>query len=155
MYEELSLSPFISALFDVIESWRFSYVVIKLWEISAEELLHTGLIGPLPLLPLTKGGTEQEALAATIDTLYRADEYELLSLTKLLAGLVMKRKDQQELLERMFAMYKDIVEESWVYQKVMQQGLEKGLEQGLEKGLEKGLEQGLGLGERRALSAVI
>jgi len=132
---EIPQSPFISALFNVIESWRFSYMVIKLWEISAEELLHSGLIGPLPLLPLTKGGTEQEALAATIATLYRADEYELLSLTKLLAGLVMKRKDQQELLERMFAMYKDIVEESWVYQKIMQQGL--------------------GLGEQRALLAII
>ena len=67
------------------------------------------------------------------------EKYELLSLTKLLAGLVMKRKDQQELLERMFAMYKDIVEESWVYQKIMQQGLE----------------QGLGIGERRALLAII
>ena len=132
---EVPPSPFISALFDVFESWRFSYIVIKLWEISAAELLHTGLLGPLPLIPLTKGGTEQEALAATIDTLYKADEYELLSLTKLLAGLVMKRQDQQELLERMFAMYKDIVEESWVYQKIM--------------------EQGLGLGERRALVAIV
>ena len=140
---EIPQSPFVSALFDVIESWRFSYVVIKLWEISAEELLHTGLIGPLPLIPLTKGGTEQEWLTATIATLYNAEKYELLSLTKLLAGLVMKRKDQQELLERMFAMYKDIVEESWVYQKIMQQGLEKGLE------------QGLGIGERRALLAII
>ncbi len=152
---EAPQSPLVSALFDEIEAWRFSYVIIKLWETSAEELLRTGLIGPLPLLPLTKGGTEQEWLAPTIATLYAADEYELLSLTKLLAGLVMKHKGQQELLERMFAMYKDIVEESWVYQQIVQRGLEKGLEQGLEKGLEQGLEQGLGLGEQRALMAII
>jgi len=136
-------SPLVSALFDEIEAWRFSYVIMKLWEISAEKLLRTGLIGLLPLLPLTNGGTEQEWLATTIATLYAADEYELLSLTKLLAGLVMKRKDQQELLERLFAMYKDIVEESWVYQQIVQRGLEKGLE------------QGLGLGEQRALLAII
>lgn len=80
-------------------------------------------------------------------SLYAADEYELLSLTKLLAGLVMKHKSQQDLLERLFAMYKDIVEESWVYQQIVQRGLEKGLEQGLEKGL--------GLGEQRALVAII
>ena len=114
-------------------------MVIKLWETSAEDLLRTGLIGPLPLIPLTNGGTEQEWLATTIATLYAADEYELLSLTKLLAGLVMKHKSQQELLERMFAMYKDIVEESWVYQQIVQ----------------RGLEQGLGRGEQRALVAII
>ena len=48
-------------------------------------------------------------------------------------------------------MYKDIVEESWVYKQIVQ----RGLEQGLEKGLEQGLEQGLGLGEQRALLAII
>src|SRR5581483_11510476 len=95
--------------------------------------------GLLPLLPLTNGGTEPERLASTIATLYAADEYELLSLTKLLAGLVMKHKSQQDLLERLFAMYKDIVEESWVYQQIVQRGLEKGL----------------GLGEQRALVAII
>ena len=152
-------SPLISALFDEMEVWRFSYAIMKVWEISADELLQTGLIGLLPLLPLTNGGTEPERLATTIATLYAADEYELLSLTKLLAGLVMKHKSQQDLLERLFAMYKDIVEESWVYQQIVQRGLEKGLEQGLEKGLEqgleKGLEKGLGLGEQRALVAII
>lgn len=44
-------------------------------------------------------------------------------------------------------MYKDIVGESWVYQKIIQQGREQGLE--------KGLKQGLGLGERRALLAIV
>ncbi|MGI9061966.1 MAG: hypothetical protein ACR2H5_25710 [Ktedonobacteraceae bacterium] len=40
-------------------------------------------------------------------------------------------------------MYKDIVEESWVYQQIVQRGLEQGLE------------KGLGLGEQRALVAII
>src|SRR5450755_593825 len=62
-------SPLVSAVFDEIEAWRFSYVVIQLWETSAEELLRTGLLVPLPLIPLTKGGTEQEWLATTIATL--------------------------------------------------------------------------------------
>jgi predicted transposase YdaD len=130
---------------------QFQYIVIKLWEVSADELLSSGLLGPLPLIPLTRGGTEQASLSTTVATLHAAGQYELISLTKLLAGLVMKGQSQQELLERMFAMYKDILEESWVYQELIQRGMEKGLVQGLEKGLD----QGLALGERRALLAII
>ena len=64
-------------------------------------------------------------------------------------------------------MYRDTLEDSWVYQKILREGHEKGLSQGLEKGLsqglekglsqglEKGLSQGLALGEQRALLAII
>ncbi|HYK86742.1 MAG TPA: hypothetical protein VEV19_15340 [Ktedonobacteraceae bacterium] len=148
---EVPPSPLISALFDEIESFRFNYVVIKLWEVSAAELLRSGLLGPLPLVPLTRGGTEQDSLATTIATLHAAGQYELISLTKLLAGLVMKGKSQQELLERMFAMYKDILEESWVYQELIRRGVEQGLEKGLVQGLDRGQTQG----EQRALLTII
>ena len=48
-------------------------------------------------------------------------------------------------------MYKDVLEESWVYQQIMQRGVEQGLVQGLEKGLDRGQTQG----EQRALLAII
>ena len=33
-------------------------------------------------------------------------------------------------------MYQDILEESWVYQKILREGLEEGREQGIEEGLQ-------------------
>ncbi len=140
-------SPLITSLFDEIEIWRFHYVVIRLWEIAAEEMLHSGLIGLLPLVPLTKGGTKQELLLTTVAELVAAKEYDLLALAKVVASLIMKGKIEQETLERMFAMYQSILEDSWVYQEIMQQGMEKGIEKGLDKGLAQG--------EQRALLAII
>jgi predicted transposase YdaD len=137
------VSPLIQLVFDEIETWRFHYRVIKLWEIPAEHLVHSGLIGVLPLVPLVQGGTEMEALTTVVNELYAAGEYELLSLTRLIAGLVMKQPAQQDMLRRMFAMYRDIIEESWVYQEILKEGLEKGEN------------QGLALGEQRALLAII
>jgi predicted transposase YdaD len=148
-------SPAITALFDEIEIWRFHYVVIRLWEIPAEELLRSGLIGLLPLVPLTKGGTEQETLLMTVTELAAAKEYDLLALAKLIAGLITKGKIAQETLERMFAMYHSILEDSWVYQELIQRGREEGMEKGMEKGIEKGLDKGLTQGEQRALLAMI
>jgi len=144
-------SPVITALFDEIEIWRFHYVVIRLWDIPADELLRSGLIGLLPLVPLTKGGTEQETLLTTVTELAAAKEYDLLALAKVIASLIMKGKIAQETLERMFAMYQSILEDSWVYQEIMQRGIEKGIEKGIDKGLDKGLTQG----EQRALLAMI
>lgn len=160
-------SPLIKMVFDEIETWRFHYRVIKLWEIPAEQLVRSRLIGLLPLVPLVDGGTEMEALTTVISELYAASEYELLTVTRLIAGMIMKGPAQQELLERMFAMYRDTLEDSWVYQKILREGHEKGLNQGLEKGLSQGLEKGLSqglsqglekglaLGEQRALLAII
>jgi len=147
--------PLVEAAFDEIEVWRFHYRVVKLWEVPADDLVRSGLMGLLPLAPLAQSGTELETLTTVVAELYTAGEYELLSLTRVIAGLVMKQPTQQEMLRRMFAMYKDILEDSWVYQEILREGQEKGLNQGLEKGLSQGLNQGLSLGEQRALLAII
>ncbi len=152
-------SPVIDIALDEYEVWRFNYHMVKLWEESAFELVRSGLTGVFPLIPLTNGGTEQEALTTVVAELYAAHEYELLSLSRLIAGMVMKQPAQQEMLRRMFAMYRDILEESWAYQEILREGHEKGLTEGLEKGLEKGLNQGLergrSFGEMRALLTII
>ena|GEM_PF-1513178 len=83
----------------------------------------------------------------TVAELVAAKEYDLLALAKVVASLIMKGKIEQETLERMFAMYQSILEDSWVYQEIMQQGMEKGIEKGLDKGLAQG--------EQRALLAII
>lgn len=139
----IPVSPLVKAAFDEIEVWRFHYRVVKLWEVPADELVRSGLMGLLPLAPLAQGGTELEALTTVVAELYTAGEYELLSLTRVIAGLVMKLPTQQEMLRRMFAMYRDTLEDSWVYQEILREGQEKGLN------------QGLSLGEQRALLAII
>ena len=48
-------------------------------------------------------------------------------------------------------MYKDILEESWVYQELIRRGVEQGLEKGLVQGLDRGQTQG----EQRALLTII
>ena len=45
-----------------ILSLYFHFIVIKLWEITAEELIQTNLIGLLPLVPLTKDGAQYEVI---------------------------------------------------------------------------------------------
>lgn len=126
-----------------------------MWEIEAKELLRSGLIGLLPLVPLTKGGTEPETLLTTVTELAAAKEYDLMALARVIAGLITKGKIAQEALERIFAMYHSILEDSWVYQELIQRGREKGIEEGIEKGIEKGLDKGLTQGEQRALLAII
>jgi predicted transposase YdaD len=133
----------VSRFFNLYETHRFHFRVIKLWEIPAKDLLQSGLIGLLPLIPLTQGGTEEDTLTTTAAELYVAKEYDLLALAKVIAGLRMRNKMDQETLERMFRMYQDIIQESWVYQHIIEQGMEKGMEKGLEKGLEQGIEKGM------------
>jgi predicted transposase YdaD len=119
-------SPIIKSVFDSIEVWRFNYVVIKLWEISAEELIAQGLLGLLPLVPLTRHGTRPEILSEVANTLFVEKEGDLLALTKMVAGLVLKRKPEKAEIERIFEMYRDILEDSWVYQEVKQQAIAEG-----------------------------
>src|SRR5579859_4311848 len=52
----LPQSPLIWELPDGREILHFEFVVIKLWEIEAEELITLGSPGLLPLLPLCKNG---------------------------------------------------------------------------------------------------
>ena len=40
-----------------------------------------------------------------------------------------KDEDESQELKRRFAVYHDIIEESWVYQEILHKGLEKGIQQ--------------------------
>ncbi|MBV9227686.1 MAG: hypothetical protein JOZ18_00130, partial [Chloroflexi bacterium] len=56
----------------------FEFVVIKLWEIAAQELVSTGLVGLLPLVPLTKDGKQREVVETMIEEIVAAEQPELL-----------------------------------------------------------------------------
>ena len=141
----------------------FYFRNIKLWELSAEMLKQQGLEGMLPLLPLTKGGARHEVVEQMIEGLAVAGKQDLLPLGYAFAALVLVSEDERNWLRKRFDMLKDILEESWAYQEMVQKGLEKGLlqglqkgmEEGMEKGMEKGMEEGMEKGKLEALRQAI
>jgi flagellar biosynthesis/type III secretory pathway protein FliH len=95
--------------------------------------------------------TRDETIGSMIEGLRTAGKDDILALGYAFAGLVYKAEDDKQWLKRRFAVFHDILEDSWSYQEMVQkgidQGLQKGLDQGLQKGLQKGLEQGVKQGE--------
>ncbi len=122
-------SPLIRKLPSGEEVHRFYYQVIEVAKISAKQLLQRGLLGLLPLLPLTDGGTQPEVMQEAVSTLVEAREIELLALAYTFGGLVSGDRAYDEWFERSFAMLEDIMEESWTYKEIIRKGLEKGREE--------------------------
>jgi len=94
--------------------------------------LQTGLVGLLPLLPLTQDGARREVVEQMITGLVSTEKAESLWIGYALASKVLK--DDLKWLKRRFAMLGDILRETPVYQEVLAEGLEKGLEQGIKEG---------------------
>ena len=67
------------------------------------------------------------------DTLYNV------RISYLLASLVFEKPGEREWLDWRFAMFQDILRESYVYQTILREGLEEGLEQGREQTLRQTL----------------
>ncbi len=127
---DVPISPFIRGLPTGEEVVRFHYRSIELGKIIAGELLQTGLVGLLPLLPLTKDGARREVVEEMITGLVSAEKSESLWIGYALASRVLK--DDLKWLKRRFAMLEDILRDTPVYQEVLAEGMEKGMEKGLE-----------------------
>src|SRR5947209_3972434 len=120
---------------------RFDFEVIRLWEISAKELKQKGLVGLLPLLPLTKGGAQREVIEEAIVALTPAGEEpksELLTLMYGLASLAFEDETDQEWLIRRFIKMYDILRETRAYQEMTKESREEGRQEGLEEGRQEG-----------------
>ena len=122
-------SPLIRRLPSGEESHRFYFHVIEVAKISAKQLLQRGLLGLLPLLPLTDGGTEPEVMQEMVTTLAVAREVELLALAYTLGGLVPGNEAYDAWFKRSFAMLEDILEESWTYREIIRKGREEERQQ--------------------------
>jgi hypothetical protein len=120
-------SPLIWQLPDGQKILYFHFIVIKLWEIKAEELIQTDLTGLLPLVPLTKDGGQYEIIDEIATKLAAANEYNLLEYARRFASLVFREGSDHEWLNRRFAVYKDILEDSWVVQEERLEGELRGL----------------------------
>ena len=142
---------------------HFEFDVICLWRIPTQELKEKGLIGLLPLLPLTREGRRHEVVEEIITLLMPSEEEpqrNLLPITYALASLAFEH-DEENLnwLYRRFAMIDDIIRETPAYKVLtreareegVQEGIEIGFERGIEQGIERGIEQGIERERQRAL----
>ena len=104
---------------------RFHYERIDLWTISAEELLAIPATGLLPLVLLTRDGTEPDTVDGMIQKVVDTGDKELLAAAYTLGGLVFKNQDEHSWFKRRFTVFQDILEESWTYQEWKQEITEK------------------------------
>lgn len=138
---------------EVIHSFNFRNV--KLWELPSSILKQPGLEGMLPLLPLTREGRQHDMVEEMITAIKATGRNELLQISFNIAGLVFKTDADKEWLKGRFKNMYDILEESWVYQEILEKGMQKGIEQGIEKGMQKGIEKGVTQGIRQMLGHLI
>jgi hypothetical protein len=119
----------------------FNYKNIFVWEVPPEELKRPGLEGMLPLLPLAKGADEarDSTVGDMIEGLRAAGKEDMLALGYAFAGLVYEKEDDRQWLKRRFAMFHDMLEESWSYREMVEKGLNKGIDIGIERGELKAL----------------
>ncbi len=96
-------------------------------------LRQTGRKGLLPLLVLTQGGANRNVMQEVITEMAEARKADLLFATKLFADLVFKDEEDQQWLERIFAMYRDPLAQTPTYQKILTEGREERLEKGLQE----------------------
>ena len=135
----IPLSPFTRKLPTGEEVLRFHYKSIELWKKDAIELLHSGWAGLLPLVPLTRGGTEHGIVEEMIAGLLSAGKTELLVVANALASLAFEQESEteQEWLERTFAMLNDTLRNTKAYQKILKEGLEQGRQEMLQQELQR------------------
>jgi predicted transposase YdaD len=123
----------------------FSFSVIELYKLEAEQLFRTGLKGILPLVPLTRDGQQHDTIERVIEELQQPGvkkQEELLASTYGLAGLAFKKESDHLWLKRRFAMLEEVLEESWTLQEILNKGLAEGLKKGLKEGLREGRKEG-------------
>ena len=93
---------------------------------------------------LTKDGQRPEVVEEVITGLQQQEgesAKELISLTYIFAALAFEKQDDLAWLKRRIHKMQDFIEESWLYQEIMQKGFDKGVAKGIEKGIEEGIEK--------------
>lgn len=125
--------PFIRRFLNEEEVHRFFYRVIELAQIPAETILQLDWPSLLCLVTLTQGGKEPEVIKIMVDRLAEAQEFDLLAMARVAGGLVFTKEAERDWFRRRFAMYQDILRDSWVYQEIGQEFLEEERQQALQR----------------------
>lgn len=139
-------------VYDVI---TFNYLSVEIAQLTPESFLDSNQIGLLPLVSLTKGGTNREVIQRmfreiqSLEDIEEKDRQDVEFIAFTLASLVLKRTNVNDIewLKRSFHRMHDIIKESPIYQEVLQEGEDRGLQRGIQQGLQRGLQQGRQEGE--------
>lgn len=133
--------------FQDIPGHRFivEYQVIRLNQIDGETILQTKQPGLMPFTPLMKPPVGMSNLEWTTHCVEATQSLSLDAVAKsnllvelwVMSGLTHKRQDLLTLLPE------DIVNNSTVYEMIIERGVERGMERGIEKGIEQGIEKGI------------
>lgn len=123
----------------------FKFEVLKAWEIKANKIIDNNLYGLFPILPLVKHRKtdDKDYLAECFDLVRNIDiednklKADIYFSTGILAGLRYSR----ELIKTLMKV--EILEESEIYQEVLNKGIEKGRNEGIKEGMEKGRNEGI------------
>lgn len=139
------------------EVLHFSFLDIKLWEMSAKTLEQMDNRGLLALISLTKDGAQRGPVTQMLTTLYeRPEDADLLLVGYNLAMLAFRKRNQDDMtwLEKEFAYMQERFEESPFYQTILERGHKKGLEEGLEEGRKEAREEMLEMLRRSLLNTI-
>jgi predicted transposase/invertase (TIGR01784 family) len=131
---------------DLVKQTRFEipgtvhqFQVVRLWEQPTELFLNTP--GLLPLAVLSDTSNQEETLrqvAKMIDQLENPNSQSTISdITAILAGLLLDKAVISRVLRR------DIMQESVVYQEILEVGVQKGRQEGRQVGLDEGRQEGM------------
>ena len=120
-------SPYVIWLPNGKPTQRLDFDTIKLWEVEPEAIEQTGLVGLLPLLPLTKSGQNRENVLRMIAKLKEVGTRDLLVVGYTCSCLVFTSKDELDWLEKRFFEMRDILRNTWVYQEISKEGREEEL----------------------------
>src|SRR5262249_54146316 len=121
---------------------RLDFDTIKLWELDPEVFEQQGLVGLLPLLPLTKGSKNRETVTRMTEELEKAGRQDLFMVAYAISELVLTAVGDNEWLKARFFMQHDFLKNTWVFQHVRDEGKQEGLQEGLQEGKQEGEQKG-------------
>jgi predicted transposase YdaD len=108
----------------------FMFRNIKLWEIPSEALLEQNLPGLLPLLPLTREGHQRETVEQMYHRLQQAGKTDLIAIGFSIAFHALTQENEHQWLKEIFMDSENILEGTWLGDKIHEKGVIQGLEQG-------------------------
>lgn len=115
----------------------YRFVLVRLWELDAEEAMQTDLPCLMPFVPLMRGGQglAEEAERRISDSgMNREAKGDLLTGMTILSGLV-----SEEIARSIVRRRREIMMESAGYEIIKREGYDEGLQQGLQQGLQRGM----------------
>ena len=135
---------------------RFEYFVIRLWEQPAESLLH-GDEGLWPLALLTDdAGPRLPELIRTLGELVQQKNWQDTKVGEFWMGceLLLGLRYDKPFIDQLFEQVQQM-EESSVYQGILERGWLKGLQEGRQEGRQEGMQEGQQKGEVLGLRRAI